>query len=66
MVEENDIVNILLTQEYIRKNRYVYICCDKGNKKGNKNLPKFICWYNKDDAKVKTFMIDCDCTDEST
>jgi len=66
MVEDNAVDNILLTQESIRKNRFIYICCDKGNKKGNKNLPKFICWYDYDDKKVKVFMIDCDCTDEST
>ena len=66
MVEDNAVGNILLTQESIRKNTCIYICCDKGNKKGNKNLPKFICWYDLDDKKVKTFMIDCDCTDEST
>lgn len=66
MVEDNAVDNILLTQDSIRKNRFIYICCDKGNKKGNKNLPKFICWYDYDDKKVKVFMIDCDCTDEST
>ena len=66
MVEENAVSNIMLTQESIRKNRYIYICADKGNKKGNKNLPKFICWFDIDSGKVKTFLIDCDCTDEST
>ena len=39
MVEENDIANILPTQESIRKNRYVYICYDKCNKKGIKTYP---------------------------
>ena len=39
---------------------------DKGNKKGNKNLAKFICWYDVEEKQVKTFLLDVDCTDEST
>jgi len=26
----------------------------------------FICWYNESEEKVETFLIDCDCTNEST
>ena len=29
---------LLLVQESIQKNPYVYLCMDKGNKSGNKNL----------------------------
>ena len=65
MVENNVVSSVMLTREAIRKKKYIYICADKGNKKGNKNLPKFICWYDLDDEKVKTSMIDCNCTDES-
>jgi len=65
-VEDNAVSNILLTQDAIRKNLFVYICADKGNKKGNKNLSKFICWYDQSEKKVRTFLIDCDCTNEST
>jgi hypothetical protein len=39
---------------------------DKGNKKGNKNLATFVCWYDVDEKKVKTYLIDTDCADEST
>ena len=64
-IKDNAVLNILLTQDVIRNNSFVYICADKGNKKGNKNLSKFICWYNQSEEKVRTFLIDCDCTHES-
>ena len=66
MVCQNAIDTILLTQESIRANPRVYVSTDKGNKKGNKNLAKFICWYDVEEKQVKTFLLDIDCTDEST
>ena len=53
MVENNVVSSVMLTREAIRKKKYIYICADKGNKTVNKNLPKFICWYDLDNEKVK-------------
>ena len=39
---------------------------DKGNKKGNKNLAKFVCWFDKAEKQIKIFLLDVDCTDENT
>ena len=44
----------------------MYISADKGNKKVNKNLANFICWYNIDEKEVKKFLLDINYTDEST
>ena len=66
LVEQNVVDTILLTQESIRKIPYIYISFDKGNKKGNKNLTRYICWYDVDTKQVKTFLLDVCCTDEST
>ena len=38
LVEHNHVHNILLVQDSIRKNKYVYISAEKGNKKDNKTL----------------------------
>ena len=38
----------------------------KIKKIGNKNLAKFICWYDIYDHGVKTFLLDVDYTDEDT
>ena len=38
----------------------------KVTKKGNKNLAKFVCWYDIDEKQVKFFLLDIDCTDEHT
>ena len=53
-------------QASILANPHVYLACDKGNKKGNKNLAKFCCRYYKKERKVCTFLIDVDCVDEDT
>ena len=45
LVEQNAVDTILLTQESTRKNPFIYVSSDKGNKKGNKNLAKYVCWY---------------------
>lgn len=66
MVEQKVIKTVLLTQNSIRTNHYVYVSADKGNKKRNKNLAKFIFWYDIDDCDVKTFLLNVDCTDEDT
>ena len=47
-------------------NPFIYLSVDKGNKKGNKNLAKFLCWYDKTSKRVRIFLTDVDCTDEST
>ena len=66
LVEQNKVDTILLTQESIRKNPFIYVSSDKGNKKGNKNLAKYICWYDVDTKQVKTFLLDVCCIDENT
>lgn len=66
LVEKNAVDNILLAKDSIGPNPCLYISIDKGNKKGNKNLAKYICWYCKKEKKVKTFLLDVDCTDEKT
>ena len=65
-VTTNAVNTCLLTESSIKKNPNVYISADKGNKKGNKNLAKFICWYDNELKKVKTFLMDTDCSDENT
>ena len=66
MVTKQAAESLLLAKRSIMKNPFVYLACDKGNKKGNKMLAKFVCWYCIDEKKVKTYMIDCDCVDEDT
>ena len=44
-VTENAISTVLLTEDSISKNPHVFISADKGNKKGNKNLAKYICRF---------------------
>ena len=65
-VTENAIYNIPLIQDSLRQNCRIYFSSDKGNKKGNKSLAKFICWYNIVTKELKQFLLDVDCTDEST
>ena len=36
----------ILVRDSINTNPNIYLSCDKGNKKGNKNLAKFFCWYD--------------------
>ena len=40
--------------------------CDKGNKIGNKNLAKYISWYDVEEQKVRTLLLDVDCSDDDT
>ena len=69
-VENNALNTFLLTKESIKANPniyiYIYISVDKGNKKGNKNLAKFVSWFDKTEKRVKIFLLDVDCTDETT
>ena len=62
MVCQNAVFTILLTQESLRPNHWVYVSTDKGNKKRNKNLAKCICRYDVEDKQGKTFFLDVDCT----
>ena len=39
---------------------------DKDNKKGNRNLAKYLCWYCKVDKRVKSYLLDVDCTYNKT
>ena len=55
MVIQNAANTIMLTKESIQHNPVVFISCDKGNKKGNKNLAKYLCWYCVKEKKVKHF-----------
>jgi len=66
MVAEKSAETVLLNQNSIRKNKNVFISANKVNKKCNKHLAKFICWYDIDDCEVKKFLLDVDCTDEYT
>ena len=43
LVTKNAVDTIMLTRESITNNYHVYVSSDKGNKKGDKNLTKFIC-----------------------
>ena len=60
MIIDKAVDTVLLTQNSIRKNQHAFILAEKGNKKGNKNLAKFICWYNIDDHEVKTILLNLD------
>ena len=66
MLTEQAIDSILEVQESILKNPFVFISADKGNKAGNKNLAKYICWYDKELKRVRKFLLDVDCSDEDT
>jgi len=65
MVTSNAIDSVLLAMDSMNE-AHVYLSSDKGNKKGNKNLAKFVCWYDTKDERVKTFLLDVDCTEEET
>ena len=54
-VTENAIDTVLLTQDSVQKNSHIYISSDKGNKKGNKNLAKFIFWFDVAYNEIKKF-----------
>ena len=43
-VTEYAIDTTILMKDSIDANPIVYITCNKGNKKGNKNLAKYFCW----------------------
>lgn len=65
LVTSNAIDTVMLTKHSL-KDSSIYLSCDKGNKHGNKNLAKYICWFDSKEGKVKTFLLDVDCTEEST
>ena len=66
LVTNNAVNTIMLTQYSIVANPHMYIYTGKGNKKGNKNLAKYVCWYDALAKQVKTFFLDVDRTDEDT
>ena len=66
LLTERAIDSILEVQESICHNHYVYISADKGNKAGNKNLAKYIYWYNIKFKRVMIFLLDVDCTNKDT
>ena len=66
LLTERAVDSIIEVQESIRKNPFVFISADKGNKAGNKNLAKYICWYDNELKRVRKFLLDVDCTDENT
>ena len=66
LVTETAVDTVLLTRQSLQLNPHVYITCDKGNKKGNKNLAKVICWFDNLKKKVQTFLVDIDQSDENT
>ena len=65
LVTKNAVDTILLTREIITDNGHIFVSSDKGNKKGNKSLTKFICWYDRSSCKVKIFLLDVDCAEKS-
>ena len=65
-VTSHAIDTTMLVRNSINANSNVYLSCDKGNKKGNKNLAKFFCWYNVKKEKVLRFLLDVNCVDEDT
>ena len=62
---KNVIYTVMLTQDTVQPNHHVYISSDKGNKKGNKNFAKFICWFDCENNEIK-ILISVGCTDEDT
>ena len=42
------------------------VSSDKENKKGNKNVANFICWFDREKGEIKKFLINVDCADEDT
>ena len=57
MVCQNAVDTILLTQESLRANHWVYVSTDKKIRKEIKDV---------EDKQGKTFLLDVDCTNEST
>ena len=55
LVQQHAIDNLILTKDSVDKCCDVYLSIDKGNKHGNKNMPKFLCWYNVEEKKTKKF-----------
>jgi len=47
MIIKNTADTIILTKSRIKLSPCVLISCDKGNRKGDKNLAKYLCWYYK-------------------
>ena len=65
-VTEYAVDTTLLMKDSIDANPNVYVASDKGNKKGNKNLAKYFCWYCTKTKKVLTFLLNVDCVDKET
>ena len=65
MVIKNAADTIILMKSSIKLNPYVFISCDKGNKKGNKNLAICLCWYCKFYKRVRTYLLGFYCTDKN-
>ena len=65
-VVNNAADTIVMMRSAIKSGTRVYLSCDKGNKKGNKNLAKYVSWYCTDTKRVKTYLLDVNCTDENT
>ena len=66
-VEQNAVNTMILTRDNIQNSPNIYVSADKGNKKGNKNLSKFVCcWYATGEEEVIFFLLDVDCTDDHT
>ena len=64
MVTEHAVDTYFFICQSILDNPYIYAAFDKGNKKENKNLAKFLCWYDRKKKEVCTFLIDVDYVDE--
>ena len=66
LVGETAIDTVVLTQKSILNNPILYFSVDKGNKKGNKNLAKYICRYDKKKDAVTILLIHVNSSEEST
>ena len=53
-VTENVVDTVVLTQDSVQGNCHVYVSSDKGNKKGKKNLAKFIFWLNREKGEIQS------------
>ena len=63
---ERAVDSIVLLKEALRKNYHVYIFADKGNKNGNKNLAKYLAWCDKEQERVRKYLIDVDFTNKDS
>ena len=65
LINEQAVDSVLLLRKSISRNPHVYLFCDKGNKQGNKNLAKYLAWYNIYKKQARKYLLDVNCTDKN-